>query len=144
MSNVEKANRLFSEGFSCSQAILAAYSKEFSLEEETALKIASSFGGGIGGRRELCGAVSGALMIIGLKYGRINAKDIESKNINNFYVNEYVKKFKDIYGTYSCKEILNGFVIDNKNRTLKTSCSDLVNDAAVILEELLNVGSDVK
>lgn len=141
MNNVEKVNKLFSKGFSCSQAILAGYSENFDLKEDTALKIASSFGGGIGGRRELCGAVSGALMVIGLKYGRTNEKDIESKIKNYFYVNEYLKRFTAIYCTCNCKEILNRFEEDNKNKILDTGCSDLVNNAAIILEEILNRGS---
>ena len=64
------AAEIFSKGFSCSQAVFASLSSEYGVDSDTAKKIAGAFGGGIASNGELCGAVSGALMAIGLKHGR--------------------------------------------------------------------------
>ncbi|MBQ7886388.1 MAG: C_GCAxxG_C_C family protein, partial [Clostridia bacterium] len=69
MTHVEKARDLFLSGCSCSQAVFGAYAQEYGIDYDTAMKLASSFGGGLGGSRELCGAVSGMLMVAGLKWG---------------------------------------------------------------------------
>lgn len=146
MCKVEKANELFLKGYSCSQAIFTAYAEEFEVGEKISLKISSSFGGGVGGRKELCGAVSGALMVIGLKYGRDKAEDTESKNINYFYVNEYIKRFKDYHKTIICKEILDEFALDgqNKNQLPRHGCIVLISNAAKILEEILTKDREIK
>ena len=68
MNHAEKARELFLSGCSCSQAVFAAFAEDFGMDPETALKLASSFGGGMGGMRETCGAVSGMLMTAGLKW----------------------------------------------------------------------------
>jgi C_GCAxxG_C_C family probable redox protein len=76
---VKNAVSCFSEGFSCSQAVLTAYSDLFNLDRKTALKISQPFGGGIAHQGETCGAVSAAFMVIGLKYGRTKAEDLEAR-----------------------------------------------------------------
>ncbi|MDP4143406.1 MAG: C-GCAxxG-C-C family protein [Bacillota bacterium] len=137
---LEKVNKLFSEGFSCSQSIMAAYARDFNLDEETALRISSSFGGGIAGRKELCGAVSAALMVLGMKYGRVEAKDVDSKNRNNLLANKFIDGFKELYGTYTCGELLNTFQEENKgtNKDTRQNCGGLLNNTVDILEKLLN------
>lgn len=63
------ARELFKQGYNCSQSVFAAFCDETGLDTETALKIASSFGGGMGRLREVCGAVTGMFMVVGMKYG---------------------------------------------------------------------------
>ncbi|MDD2550794.1 MAG: C-GCAxxG-C-C family protein, partial [Bacteroidales bacterium] len=75
---VSEALELFKSGFNCSQAVLAAFSEECGISRETALKIACPFGGGIGGYGRTCGALTGGLMVIGLKYGATKATNLEA------------------------------------------------------------------
>ncbi len=79
MSKSEQTNECFIGGFNCSQAVFTSFCEEFGFDKNTALKISSSFGGGMGLLNETCGAVTGAFMTIGLKFGRIRADDTETK-----------------------------------------------------------------
>ena len=69
MSKSEKAKELFTKGYNCSQAVLGAFAEDLGMDFETAMKLSSSFGGGMGRMREVCGTVSGMFMAAGLKYG---------------------------------------------------------------------------
>lgn len=80
--NKEKAaaaKALFMEGYNCSQAVVGAWAEDIGLDSETAYKIASGFGGGIGRMREVCGAFTGAVMVLGLKFGNTIGSDREAK-----------------------------------------------------------------
>jgi C_GCAxxG_C_C family probable redox protein len=79
MTRADKAVALFREGYSCSQAVLAVFAQDFSLDRDTANRISQGFGGGIAHSDGICGAVSGAIMVIGLRYGRTRADDIVAK-----------------------------------------------------------------
>jgi len=79
MSKTEIALEKFLKGFNCSQAIFITYSQELGLNEEIASKIASPFGGGFASSGYICGVVTGALMVIGLKYGNTKPEDKEVK-----------------------------------------------------------------
>src|SRR4030043_140228 len=97
MDNADKAAATFREGFSCSQAVLGAYCERFGLDKEQAYKISSGFGGGMH-LDQTCGAVTGAFMVIGLKYGRTRADDIAAKMKTAKMVAEFAKKFKERHG----------------------------------------------
>jgi len=79
MNGFERAVSSFKEGFSCSQALLSIYGTQLGLNREMALKVSGAFGGGMGRMGETCGAVTGAFMIIGLKYGKTRIKDEQTK-----------------------------------------------------------------
>ena len=79
MTKSEIAKNYFMQGYNCAQAVFLAFAKEEGLSEDIALKIASSFGGGLGAQREVCGAVSGMCMALGLQRGYIGAKDYAAK-----------------------------------------------------------------
>ena len=81
-TRVEKAERLFKEGYNCSQSVFAAYCDLYGIEEEMALKLSASFGGGMGRMREVCGAVSGMFLIAGIETGATEGKDSEGKKHN--------------------------------------------------------------
>jgi len=143
MSNPDKAGAIFKEGFSCSQAVLAAYCEQFGLSEEQAYKIGSGFGGGMH-LDQTCGAVTGAFMVIGLKYGRTRADDIEAKMNTAKKVVEFAKKFKARHGTVSCTELLgcnistmDGYEEAKKRDLFKQACPKYVISAAEILDEML-------
>jgi C_GCAxxG_C_C family probable redox protein len=143
MSNVEKAVEVFKEGFSCSQAALGAYCERFGLDKKTAYKISSGFGGGMH-LDQTCGAVTGAIMVIGLKYGRTRADDVEAKMKMVEAVREFAKKFKSRHGSISCTALIGcnistpeGFEEAKKKDLFKKVCPDFVKSAAEILEEIL-------
>jgi C_GCAxxG_C_C family probable redox protein len=141
MNKAEESVSLFNEGFSCSQAVFAAFVPELGLDKATALKIASSFGGGMAQMGEVCGAVTGALMVLGLQYGRTQADDIETKMRNYELVQEFFKKFKEHHSSIICKELLGLDMSIPEEKTLiherkltATECPKFVETAARILE----------
>jgi C_GCAxxG_C_C family probable redox protein len=144
MSEVEKAISCFSEGFMCSQAVLSAYAGQFGMDRETALKVSAAFGGGMGRMGETCGAVTGAFMVIGLKYGRLAVTDTKSHEKTNRLVREFVGRFKSLNGSIVCRELLGCDLsmpdgqktfVDKKLRD--TLCTKFVRDAAEIVRQLL-------
>ena len=100
------AEELFREGYNCSQAVLMAFEDVTGLEKETAAKIASSFGGGVGRMREVCGAVSGMCMAAGLLYGYDDLADPEAKKAHYARIQELCEAFRKRFGTLICRELL--------------------------------------
>lgn len=144
MTKVENAVESFREGYSCSQAILSIYGVDYGLGRDLALKIASGFGGGMARTDGACGAVTGAVMVIGLKYGGIDAEDTDAKARTYEVVNQFMTKFREKHKSIQCTDLL-GFDLSDpvqleevKNRNLSgTLCPKFVSDAAEILEEIL-------
>ena len=106
MNKVDCAVSCFKEGFSCSQAVFSTYGPQLGLDRERALKIAGTFGGGMGRMGETCGAVTGAFMVIGLKYGNPKVEDRETKEKAYSLVRKFVDRFQSRNGTIGCKELL--------------------------------------
>ena len=113
-TRVEKAQRLFKEGYNCAQAVFAAYSDIYGVDTQTALRIAASFGGGMGRMREVCGALSGAFMNAGLENGAVEGSDDQGKKANYDLVNVIANEFKKVNGTIICRELLG---LDNKEKS---------------------------
>ncbi|MGN0632392.1 MAG: C-GCAxxG-C-C family protein [Oscillospiraceae bacterium] len=105
MNKTDKALELFSNNFNCSQAVLTAFAPDFGLDEKLALKLGTSFGGGAR-NGEICGAVSGALMVLGLKYGHFDSADNEQKSRAYEIAVEYTKRFKEANGSIVCRDLL--------------------------------------
>ena len=104
---VEKATRLFKEGgYNCCQAVVLAYSDLFGLENETAAAISSGFGGGMGRMREVCGAVSGMVMLAGLMKPASDPSIKDWRTANYALVQEMAGEFKAMNGSIVCKELL--------------------------------------
>ncbi len=144
MNKIDRVVSRFKEGFSCSQAILSTYGPEFGLNRDTALKVAGAFGAGMGRMCETCGAVTGAFMVLGLKYGKTLAKDEQSKEKTYSLVKEFVLRFKQRNGTIVCRELLGcdlstpeGMKHVMEKKLISTLCPKLVQDAAEIIEEIL-------
>ena len=144
MSEVEVAVSRFKDGFSCSQAVFSAYATQFGLNREIALKIAGAFGGGMGHMGETCGAVTGTLMVIGLKYGRTIAEDRQSQEKTDSLVKEFIDRFKSRSGSIVCRELLGcdlstpeGVNIAKEKKLRDTLCTKFVQDAAEIIEQIL-------
>lgn len=103
---IERAKELFKSGFNCSQSVVAAFADLYGLTEEQALKVSSSFGGGIGRMRETCGAACGIFLLAGLKYGSTDPKNAEAKGENYRIVQELAKDFVEANGFLKCRDLL--------------------------------------
>lgn len=144
MTKIEDALSCFNEGFSCSQAVVSVFAEQFGIDKETALKVAGAFGGGMAQMGETCGAVTGAFIVLGLKYGRIKAKDLETKEKLYSAVKDFVEKFKLQNGTIVCKELLGCDISTSEGREFaqqqnlfKTICPQLVTLSVEYLEEVI-------
>lgn len=102
----DKAARLFKEGYNCSQAVFGAYADEYGIDAGLAFKLSASFGGGMGRMREVCGAVSGMLMVAGLETGTDTGKDFAGKQANYDMVQKLAAEYKKSNGSIICKELL--------------------------------------
>lgn len=105
-SKREKAMALFKEGYNCSQAVFAAYAEDYGMDQELALRLAASFGGGMGRMREVCGAFSGMLLVAGLETGATEGKDVDGKKANYDLVQRLGDIFKEKNGSLYCRELL--------------------------------------
>ena len=141
----EKAKDLFLQGYNCSQAVAGAFCDAVGLDEKTILALSSSFGGGMGRMREVCGALSGAFLIMGAAEGNYPPNDHAAKAFHYQQVQSIAARFRQIHGTILCRELLAGTGTDSKpipdQRTpeyyQKRPCSYMVETAAEILEEWL-------
>ena len=144
-SKGDLADEYFSQGYNCSQAVLLAFTEECEIDEKMALKISSSFGGGMGRLREVCGAVTGMFMVAGMLYGYTDPKDQVSKTEHykriQFLANEFDTKNHSII----CRELLGlGKGKDSPVPELRTAeyykkrpCVELVGMAASIMEKYI-------
>ena len=102
----QKAVELFRKGCNCSQAVFTAFSDVTGIDEKAALRMSSSFGGGLGRLREVCGAVSGMSLVSGILWGYDNIEDKSFKTEHYALVAGMAHKFSEIFGSYICKELL--------------------------------------
>jgi C_GCAxxG_C_C family probable redox protein len=144
MDRVQLARSFFKQGFSCSQAVLCAFSDLFGLDLKTALRISQPFGGGIAHRGETCGAVSGAFLVIGLRFGRTEAEDLPARERTYSAVREFIKRFEGLQGTSTCRELLGkdlnteeGLRLAEEENLFETLCPNFVQNAVEILAELI-------
>lgn len=144
MNHVDKAEEYYCNNFNCSQAVFTTYATELGLDEEVALKIATQFGGGAR-KGEMCGAVAGALMVLGLKYGHSHAENIQEKR-NAYQISEdFMNRFIKEKGTVVCRELL-GYDVSKKEdmkiikelNLFKTTCPELIRCATLIVEQMMN------
>lgn len=102
----EKAVEFFSKGYNCSQSTAAAFAEYFSLDEQEVLRSMAGFGGGIGGQREMCGAVTGMIYVLGHLLGNYDPHDTASKTELYKTVRALTEDFKKEFGTTNCRELL--------------------------------------
>lgn len=106
MDHATQAAELFLQGYNCAQAVAVAFSDVTGLSREVSAKLASSFGGGMGRMREVCGAVSGMLMVAGILYGYEGPEEGAAKKEHYTLVQELAAKFREEAGSIICREIL--------------------------------------
>lgn len=138
----EKALQGFGAGVDCSQAVFGEFAPQMGVDRETALKISANFGGGMW-EGETCGAVVGALMALGLKYGQGDEVDQDKKNAMLAKTAEFKEKFAAEYGSCICKEILGYKIPEDMEKIMEEDkfgkvCCHLVVRACEICEGILN------
>jgi C_GCAxxG_C_C family probable redox protein len=144
ISPADQAESLFKSGFSCSQAVLAAFAPGLGLDRSLALKIAQPYGGGTAHTGRMCGAAAGALLVIGLKFGRTEPEDTGARDKTYALVHRFLDLFREKHGGLDCPELL-GYDLAVPAEMEKaveeglfdTLCNSLVRSAAEILQDIL-------
>ncbi len=144
MKHKKDAEAFFSGGFNCARAVLAAYGVELGLERDAALKLASPLGAGIARMGQVCGALTGALMVIGLRFGAANAWNKIQKARAQKRAERFLEKFKKVHGSVNCCELI-GFDLSTaegrkeakREKVFETRCVKHVRDASEILGKMV-------
>ncbi len=144
MDHSQRAYDLFYQGYNCAQSVFLAFTDLTGLDDETALKLSSSFGGGMGRLRETCGAFSAIIMVAGMLYGYTTPKDYDSKSKHYALVQELAARFREKNGSIICREILGLSGKSDPNVPVRTDeyykkrpCPDICRIAAGILDEYI-------
>lgn len=145
MRHAQLAKDYFLEGYNCAQAVFAAFCDVTNMEKEEALRLSSSFGGGMGRMREVCGAVSGIFMVAGILWGYDSPQDDEAKKQHYALIQELAESFKAKHKTLLCRELLENLKTDSSPTPDKRTeeyyhtrpCIRFVMDAADILDDMI-------
>ena len=143
MKDSEKALIYFSDQYNCSQSVFSAYSERFGISEDDAIRIATGFGAGFGREQEVCGAISGAVMVLGCRY--FDENDVPgSKEIIYSKTNELLTKFKELNKTIYCSDLTGiDFKKDINREEFKKQdiqekvCKKCIVDVCRLLEEMI-------
>jgi len=145
MNKVQQAQSMFLDGYLCSQSVLMTYAALLDLKPETAARIAAPFGGGVARRGETCGAVNGAFMVLGLKYGHTSADDLDSKEKTYHGVEQFISQFQERNGSIRCNDLLDcdistpeGLQSAYDSQLFVTRCPKFVGDAMEILDQIMD------
>lgn len=143
MDNISKALDYFSNSFNCAQSVFTTFATQMGMNEKTALMVSTGFGGGAR-NGEICGAVSGALMVLGLKFGHFDSNDKEQKAFAYKLCCEFCDKFRKANKSIVCRELLGyDLSIPEQNAKIreknlfKTVCPEMIKSAVIILEDML-------
>jgi C_GCAxxG_C_C family probable redox protein len=144
MTRIDDALASFRSGFTCSAAVFSTFSEELGLDPVTAKKCSCGFGAGISKTGNICGAVSGAILVIGLKYGKAKPGDDAATEKTRALVREFIREFIGHHSSINCSELL-GYDLSKpeeyerarESTLFSTKCPELVGDAVEILEKIL-------
>ena len=141
----DEAVEAFRRGLSCSQAIFSVYARDFGIDPETAEKLASPFGAGVAKTGEICGAVSGALMVIGLTQKREDIGNATAREKVYGLARRFIEEFTERNKSVNCTELVGYDLSDPKQfaearekKVFATRCSKIVRDAGEILDGILS------
>ena len=144
MGKEEAAVSCFKKGYNCSQAVFSVFGPDFGVDPETAYRVACAFGGGLAGSGETCGAVTGALMVLGLKYGMTDFRSQKAKEETYEYAKRFLREFTSRRGSTRCRDLLGRDIGTPEARAqakleglFETLCPGFVGDAARIVETLV-------
>ena len=145
MSRVDQAVERFLSDHNCSQSILSVYGGDLGLDEETAVQLAGPFGGGMARKGQVCGAVTGSLMVLGLKFGSGDPGDKGSKERLLNITRSFMDRFNEENGNLRCNDLIgldigttDGRAEAKKRNLFKERCPDFVRSAAMILEDIMD------
>jgi C_GCAxxG_C_C family probable redox protein len=146
MNKQQQASDYFQNSFNCSQSVFTVFATDYGIPEDDSLRIACAFGAGMGRQQYTCGAVTGALMAIGLKYGKGRNDDESRKKETYEKALEFLTEFKKIHGSVNCRELLRGLNMNNPDdfkkikeaNLFETLCGQYVEDAVAITEKLIS------
>lgn len=143
MAHADRAVEKFRQGYNCSQSVVAAFAEDYGVDEQTAALHARGFGGGMGRTGGVCGAVSGAVMVIGLSTRDIADTD-EAKHRAYALVREFFRLFRQRQPSCECRDLLGYdvgdpemYVLIKEKNLFETICAGVIRDAAEVLEEIL-------
>jgi C_GCAxxG_C_C family probable redox protein len=142
--NVKKAVDMYRKGYNCAQSVLYAYAADLGLDPIAALKVSSGFGGGMGKIQSVCGAVTGAFMAIGYRFGMTKEGDAAAKEMTYTLVKRFADEFRRSHDSILCSDIL-GCDLNTpegkkfyKDNNLTETCARCVGDAAGLLKSYLS------
>ena len=141
----EIAAQKMTEGYNCAQAIFYAHCGDLQFDKDLALKIASGFGAGMGRKGEVCGAISGGIIVLGFKYGSAKKKNHLAKERTYAKTRELIDQFQKRHGTYICRDLLKGCDLMTKKGyrdfkkkdLLNQTCKPCVESVVEILEKIM-------
>jgi C_GCAxxG_C_C family probable redox protein len=143
MTKAEIAIDKFNNGYNCTQAVVYALAKDSEVDIHCALRVANGFGGGMGRAQHVCGAVSGGIMVLGMRYGRGENESIERHEDTYAKTRTLLNQFEEKFGTVQCRELLGGcnLLTDEgqemfKERQLKQICRNCVAFVVQCIEEM--------
>lgn len=137
----------FSEGYNCAQSVFYSYCDALGFDRNTALKMACGFGAGMGRKGEVCGAVTGGILVIGAKYGRGERDDRTATELTYQKTRELMDRFEKKHGTFICRKLLHGCELTTEegqkhfkdNRLLYTICQPCVRSVVEILDSIMEL-----
>ncbi len=145
MTKSEKAVSKFIENYNCAPSVLFSFCDDLKIEKDKALKLACGFGAGMGRKEEVCGAVTGGIIVIGAKYGRGENDNRTATEETYAKTREFMDQFAGRHGTFICRKLLNGCDLTteegqkhfNENDLLNKTCKPCVQSAVEILESII-------
>ena len=144
-TNPQIAREYFTSGYNCAQSVFLTYAEKYGFNKETALKLSSSFGGGMGRMREVCGAISAMFMIAGLENGYTENDNDEVKAEHYKRIQNLANEFKKKNGTIICRELLGVDADDNPIPSKRTTqyyqerpCEELIQNACEIIDKYIS------
>ena len=146
-NRTEVAVSKFSEGYNCAQSVFCSFCDALQFDKNTALKMACGFGAGMGRKGEVCGAVTGGIIVIGAKYGRGEGDDRTATELTYKKTRELMDRFEKKHGTFICRKLLNGceLTTEEGHRHFKednlanTTCKPCVQSVVEILDSIMEV-----
>lgn len=144
-SHPEVAESKFMEGYNCAQSVLFSFCDELGLDADSALKLSCGFGGGMGRQGEICGAVSGGIMALGLKFGRGKNDQRAETDLAYSKIRKFMNRFSAKHGSCLCRELLSGCDLTTEdgqsyyknNECFNLICRPCVRDAAAMVEDMM-------
>jgi C_GCAxxG_C_C family probable redox protein len=141
----EEAVAMMVAGFNCAQSVLAVFCADLNFDKETAMKLATGFGAGMARKQEVCGALTGGIMVIGLKNGPAHAGDKEAKELVYRLTGEFMARFAAKFGSCLCRDLLPGCNLlseggrkfYDENKLAEKICRPCVAEAVRILEKMI-------